>query len=179
MTPCLSTIRLPLALSLKASWAIPKTTSGYRPQQTSASARVEKTAPRSWEIKDFIQLKISYQVQSCDQEIDDLDPDKGKNNSAESIDEQVALEDCQRADWFVGHAAQCQGNQRDDDQRVENDGTENRARGTAQPHNIERSDRGECCHKHRRNDGKVFRDVVGDAERGQRAARSEERRVGK
>ena len=39
-----------------------------------------------------------------------------------------------------------------------------------QSHDIERRDRGESRHQHRRDDGEIFRDVVGDAESRQRTA---------
>ena len=46
----------------------------------------------------------------------------------------------ERADRFVGDAAQRQRNQRDDDERVENDGAEDRAGRAVQMHDVERRD---------------------------------------
>ena len=62
-----------------------------------------------------------------DDEIDELDADKRHDDAADAVDEEIALENCERAHRFVGHAAQRQRNQRDDDERVENDGAEDGA----------------------------------------------------
>ena len=75
-----------------------------------------------------------------------------------------------RARRLDAHAAQCERDQHDDDQRVEHDGREDRALRALQLHEVEhaqlRVDHGE----QRRQDGKVLRHVVGDGERGQRTA---------
>ena len=44
-------------------------------------------------------------------QIDELDPDEGHDDAAEAVDEQVALQDRQRPDWFVSDTAQRQRNQ--------------------------------------------------------------------
>ena len=67
------------------------------------------------------------EMERGDDEIDELDADERNDDAAEAIDEQVALQNGERAHRFVGHAAQRQRNQRDDDERVENDGAEDRA----------------------------------------------------
>jgi hypothetical protein len=64
---------------------------------------------------------------SCDDDINGLDADEGDNHAAEAVDQQVALEHGERADRLVGHAFERQRNQRDDDERVEDDGAEDRA----------------------------------------------------
>ena len=56
-----------------------------------------------------------------------LMPMNGNNDAAQAINEQVALQNRERADGLEFHAAQRQRNQRDDDQRVENDGAQDRA----------------------------------------------------
>ena len=71
-------------------------------------------------------------MERSNDEIDELDADKRHDDAAETIDEEVALEDGQRAHRFVGDAAQRQRNQRDDDERVENDGAKDRAGRTVQ-----------------------------------------------
>ena len=106
-------------------------------------------------------------------DIDELDADEGNDDAAQAVDEQVALQDCERADRFVGNAAQRQRNERDDDERVENDGAENGAGRALQMHDVERRDRRECRHQHGGNDREIFRDVVGDAESRERAARDQ------
>ena len=55
------------------------------------------------------------EVERGDDEIDELDADERNDDAAEAVDEQVALQNGERAHRFVGHAAQRQRNQRDDD----------------------------------------------------------------
>ena len=101
-----------------------------------------------------------------DDEIDEFDPNEWNNDAAETVDEQVALEDGERAHRFVSDAAQRQRNQRDDDKRVENHGAQDRARRAVQMHDVERGDRGECRHQHGRDNGEIFGDIIGDAKGG-------------
>ena len=54
-------------------------------------------------------------------DINGLDADERNDDAAEAVDEQVALQNGERADGLELHAAQRQRNQRDDDERVEND----------------------------------------------------------
>ena len=56
------------------------------------------------------------EVEGGDDEIDDLDADERHDDAAEAVDEQVALQNRERADGPEFHAAQRQRNQRDDDQ---------------------------------------------------------------
>ena len=72
------------------------------------------------------------QVKCGDDQVDQLDSDKRNDETAEAVDEQVALQDGERAHRFVSDAAQRQRNQRDDDERVENDGAQDRAGGGVQ-----------------------------------------------
>ena len=58
--------------------------------------------------------------------------------------------------------------------RVENDGAQDGAGRAVQVHDVQRRDRRERRHQHRGNDGEIFRDVVGDAERRERAARDQQ-----
>ena len=107
-------------------------------------------------------------------EIDELDADERNDDAAQAVDEQVALQNGERADRFVGDAAQRQRNQRDDDERVENDGAQNRARRAVQAHDVQRRDRRKRRHQHRGNDREIFRHIVRDAEGRQRAARDQQ-----
>src|SRR5262249_35123278 len=144
--------------------------SGYSPQQTTASTSVDTTAPRMWEKNSFMSLG---QVKRSDNQIDQFDSDKWNDETAEAIDQQVALQNGERAHWLVSNAAQRQRDQRDDDQRVKNDGAENRTGRTVQVHDVQRRDLGKPSHQHRRYDCEVFRDVVCDAERSERTARDQ------
>ena len=56
----------------------------------------------------------SSQFEGDDNHINEFDSDERNDHSAQSINEQVALEDGQGADWLIGHAAQGQWNQSDD-----------------------------------------------------------------
>src|ERR1700736_6770176 len=116
---------------------MPNTISGYRPQQTIARINVAKTAPRISEKSAFIKLN---EVESGNDEIDELDSDERHDDPAKAVDEQVALENRERAHRFVGHAAQGQRNQRDDDERVKDDGAKNGASGAVEVHDVEWSD---------------------------------------
>ena len=54
-------------------------------------------------------------MERSDDQVDQFDADKRNNEAAEAVDEEVALQNRQRAHWLVSDAAQCQRDQRDDD----------------------------------------------------------------
>ena len=56
-----------------------------------------------------------------DEHVNELDADEWDDDAAESIDEEVALQQGSRGHRPVLHAAQSERDQRDDDQRVEDD----------------------------------------------------------
>ena len=66
-------------------------------------------------------------MERSDDQVDQFDADKRNDEAAEAIDEEVALQNRQRAHWLVSNTAQRQRDQRDDDQRVKNHGAQNRA----------------------------------------------------
>src|SRR6266481_4873903 len=107
------------------------------PQQTTASTNVDTTAPRIWEKNSFISLG---QVKCGDDEIDQFDTDKRNDEAAEAVDEQIPLQNGERAHRLVSNAAQRQRDQRNDDQRVKNHSAENGTRGAAQMHDVQRRD---------------------------------------
>lgn len=72
------------------------------------------------------------------------------------------------------HAPQRQRHQGHDDERVEDHGREDRAFGACEPHHVQRFQARILRDEDRRQDGEVLRDVVGDREGGQRAARDEQ-----
>ena len=76
------------------------------------------TAARISESRFFISLN---EFEGGDDDVDDFDADERNDDAAQAVDEQVALQNGQRADRLELHAAQRQRNQRDDDERVEND----------------------------------------------------------
>ena len=56
------------------------------------------------------------QMQGRDHEVDGLDADKGNDDAAEAVDQQVAAQQRAGADGAIGDAFQRQRDQRDDDQ---------------------------------------------------------------
>ena len=83
---------------------------------------------------------------------------------------QVALQQRFGGHGFVAHAAQCQRDERDDDERVEDDGRKDGRLRRLEVHDVERTEDGEGRGEHRGDDGEVLGDVVGDGEGGERAA---------
>ena len=57
-----------------------------------------------------------------DQEVDQFDADERNDDAAEAVDEQIALQDGERAHRLVSYAAQRQRDERDDNERVKNHG---------------------------------------------------------
>ena len=114
------------------------------------------------------------EAEGDDREIDELDADEGHQDAAEAVDEEIAGE--HRAGFLgaVLDAAQGERDQRDDDQRVEDDRREDRALRRVEAHYIEHAEFRNGRDEQRRDDGEILRDVVGDREGGQRAARHQE-----
>src|SRR5678810_416970 len=99
-----------------------------------ARTTVAMTAPRISEKNSFI---LSNQVKSHDNHINHFDAGERNNDAAHAIDQQVALKYRQRTNGLVGYAAQRERNQRDDDERVENDGAQNGAGRAVQAHDVQ------------------------------------------
>src|SRR4030095_2392237 len=112
-------------------------------------------------------------MKRCDDEVDQFDPDERNDYAAEAVDKEVALQNRQRAHWFVSNTAQRQRDESNNDERVEDNGAQNCARRTVQMHNVQWRDLRKRGHQHRRDDGEIFRYVVCDAEGGKVAARDE------
>ena len=55
------------------------------------------------------------EVQSGNDQIDQLDADERHDDAAHAVDEQIALQDLRRAERAVFHAAQRERDQQDDD----------------------------------------------------------------
>src|ERR1700738_2179196 len=81
---------------------------------------------------------FSSQVQGVDHEVDRLDADEWNNDAANAVNQQIAAQQRARADRTERDALQCQRNEGDDDQRIEDDGRQNRALRARQVHNVER-----------------------------------------
>src|SRR5882672_4006662 len=125
---------------------------------------VAMIAPLISEKNAFMKLN---EVESGDEDVNELDADEWNEDTAEAVDKQIALQGGQRADRRVFYAPQGERDQRNDDEGVENDRAQNGAGRTVQPHDVERRDRRERGHEHCGNDGEVFGDIVRDAERRQ------------
>ena len=67
------------------------------------------------------------EVRPVNEKVDRLDANERNDDAADAVDEQVALQDFGRAERAEFHAAQRQRNERDDDERIENDGAQNRS----------------------------------------------------
>src|SRR5439155_24724287 len=66
--------------------------------------------------------ELSDQMEGSEDDVDELDSNNRNDDAADTVDEQVALQRRERADGRVFNAAQRQRNERNDDERVENDG---------------------------------------------------------
>src|SRR5580698_7041570 len=69
------------------------------------------------------------QMEGVDDQVDDLDADERRDDAAEAVDQEIAAEQRGRSNGAEAHTTKCQWHQRDDDERVEDDGTEDRAVG--------------------------------------------------
>ncbi len=69
------------------------------------STTVTRTAERISEKSIFIRLN---EFEAGDNHINCFDSYKRNNDPTKSVDDQVALENCQRADGFIHHSAKCQ-----------------------------------------------------------------------
>jgi hypothetical protein len=67
-------------------------------------------------------LLDSNEVSEADDNVDQLDSNERNDDPANAIDEEIAPQDACRADGPIGYPSQRKGNERYDDQRVENDG---------------------------------------------------------
>src|SRR5882757_419736 len=71
-----------------------------------------------------------------DGHVDQLDADEGHDDAAETVDEQVAYQQRGGAGGAVLHAPEGKWDQRDDDQRIENDGGQDGALRRLQVHEV-------------------------------------------
>src|SRR5262245_21917773 len=69
-------------------------------------------------------------------EIDELDPNEGEQNSTEAVDEEVPAQQRGRTDGSILHAAKRERYERRDDEGVEDDRRENGALGRAEAHDV-------------------------------------------
>src|ERR1700693_666861 len=67
------------------------------------------------------------QMQRNQREVDDFDADKRRNESANSVDEEIANQNLRCANGAIFNSGKRERNQHDDDERVENDSAQDRA----------------------------------------------------
>src|SRR3979409_2798430 len=79
----------------------------------------------------------SGKVQDDQQDVDDLDANERRDDSSRAIDDEMVTQQTRRADGAVLDAPQRQRNERDDDERVEDDGAHDRALRRREVHDIE------------------------------------------
>ena len=69
----------------------------------------------------MVEPETLSEVKGGDDDVDRLDADEGQDQAAQAIDEEIAPEQRRRADRPISDALQRQGNEGDDDERVEDD----------------------------------------------------------
>src|SRR5450432_1707417 len=93
--------------------------------EASKPAREGACAPRTLRKKSV--GSRSCEVHRSNNHVDQFDSDKRKHDSSETVDQQVALQNLGRAERPEFYAPQRQGNERDDDERIKNNGAQDRA----------------------------------------------------
>src|SRR5262245_15914316 len=81
-----------------------------------------------------------YQMDQLEDETEELDADEGRDEPSQAVDEQRAPQERRRPEGPVAHAAERQRDQQDDDDRVEDDGRQDRALRRRQAHDVQRRD---------------------------------------
>src|SRR5262252_3912212 len=160
-------MRLPWAWYGKTAWATPVTRSGYATPVTRVSATRMTRAGRSCARMSSPPL---YEAEGHEDHVHELDPRERDEDAAHAVDPEVAPENGRRANRTVADAAEGQRDERDDDQRVEDDGGEDGALRGGEMHDVEHTERGIGAREGRGDDGEVLGHVVGDAEGRERAA---------
>src|SRR5580698_1633428 len=117
----------------------------------------QKMAPR----RNWVSMSMSLVgVQRHDDEVDQLDEDKGGDDPTDAVNEDVAAQDGLRTRWPPLDTAEGERNQGDDDQRVEDDRREHSALRTVELHDVQGLELRVDHHEQRRNDGEVLGHVV-------------------
>src|SRR5258706_9205173 len=125
-------------------------------------------------IRKFFFITSSNHPKIRQQHVDKFDSDKGSNNSANAIQQQVPLQQSRRAERPITHAAQRERDQGDDDQRVKNYGGKDGGLRRAQVHYVQGAEHWKSSGKHSRNDREILGHVVSDRKRRQRPTRNQE-----
>ena len=78
-------------------------------------------------------LDSSGKADGGDGEIDQLDADERHHDATQAVDQDIAAQETGRAQWPVIDAAECERDERNDDQRVKDDRRQDRALRLASP----------------------------------------------
>src|SRR5581483_2640565 len=158
----------PLAWWRKAVWPTAHTASGYTTPRRTVRATVTATAVTIW------RRSMSVHPQGDEDDVDELDADERGDDAAQAVDQQVAAQDGGRPHGPELDALQSQGDERHDDQGVEDDRREDGGVGVVELHDVEGRQRREHALEHGRDDGEVLGHIVGHRERGERPPGDEE-----
>src|SRR5208282_1079873 len=135
--------------------------------------------PRSTVVASVIQIEMSRfffmvssrQPDARNEHVDQLDSDKRNDDSAETVDEQVAAQKRFGSKRPIPYAAERERNKRDDNKGVENYRRKHRRLGRFQAHDVQNVELRERAGEHGGNDREILGHVVGYRKSGQRTAR--------
>src|SRR5271163_3192490 len=161
----------PFACRGKAHCASPVTASGYKvPSSTVVASVIQIEISRFF----FIIRSPLSQSDVRDNHVNQFDPDKRRDNSAQPVHQQVPPQQCLRAQRTVFHPAQSQRHQRNNNQRVENHRRKNRRVRILQSHHVQNLQLRESRCEHRRNNREIFRHIISHRKSRQRPARDQQ-----
>src|ERR1700745_2692254 len=101
----------------------------------------------------------SGEMQGRNDNVDGLDADERDDDAADAVDPKIAAEQRAGADRAITHPFEGQWDERDNDQRIEDNGGEDCALRRLQMHNVERLQLRIERDEHCRNDREIFRHV--------------------
>src|SRR5580704_2734335 len=117
--------------------------------------------------------RMSMESDRGQDQIDELDEDERGDDPAEAVDEAVAPEDGGAVERPELHPPQRKGDESRNDDGVVDHGGEDRRVRVVEVHHVQHPELGVRHEKHRRDDGEVLGDVVGDGEGRERPAGDE------
>src|ERR1700677_1842574 len=122
--------------------------------------RTVRTSVILMAIQRFIVITPLGEVQHADDDVDGLDTDEGHDDTAETVDQEVAAENRGSTEGAILNAAQGERNQRHDDQGVEDDRGKNCALRCREMHDVKALQFRIAEDEHRGNNREVFGDVI-------------------
>src|SRR6266496_2915211 len=169
----LTLTRLPLACLGKISSDTPVITAGYsNPVRTVKTSVKRSPGPSSlimcYSYSGGLQVEPAplRQMQRNDDLVNQPNAGKWHDDSTEAVDQKVPAQQLASAHGLIPHTPKSQRHQSDNDYRIKDDRREYRALGRVQPHDVQLVQFGIHGRKHRRNDRKIFGNVIGDRKGG-------------